>query len=148
MRRPLLPAPTVSERGATIGRPRKAPPPDAAQRIQQLAAEGRPAAGIAVKLGTTAEVLRRWFTEDSKLREAFEAGREAERHELHQILMRDARDGERVNVNAIFLLKARHGYREGDPGEQASRVNVVINLPGALAPADYLKTVNAARPDE
>jgi hypothetical protein len=141
MRRPLLAAPAVTERGAVVGRPRKVAPPDAAKRIEQLAAEGRPIVGIAVQLGATAEVFRRWLAADPALREAFEAGREAERHELHQILMRDARDGEKPNVNAIFLLKARHAYREGDPGEQAGRVNITFNMPGALSREDFLKTV-------
>lgn len=144
MRRPLLAAPTVTERGAVVGRPRRVPPPDAAQRIEQLAAEGRPIIGIAVQLGTTRETLRRWMTEDTTLQAAFESGRETERHELHQILMRDARDGEKPNIAAIFLLKARHGYREGDPGEQASRVNITFNMPGALSREDFLKT---AMPD-
>jgi len=141
MPKAVLPVPTVTENGAIVGRPRKQPPPDAALKIHELAAEGRPIVGIASKLGTTREVLNRWMKESPDLKDAFDAGREAERHELHQILLRDARDGEKPNINAMFLLKARHGYREGDPGEQPSRVNITFNIPAALSREEYLKTV-------
>src|SRR6185437_342633 len=122
MRRPLLAAPHLTASGATVGRPRAQPPVDAAVRIQKLAAEGRGIVGVAVELKTARETLRRWMTEDVALQEAFDAGREHERHELHQLMLRDARDGEKPNINAMFLLKCRHGYREGDQGEQGSRV--------------------------
>ena len=58
-------------------------------------------------------------------------------------MLRDARDGEKPNVNAMFLLKSRHGYREGDPGEQGNRLNIVFNLPGAMTREDFMKTVVA-----
>ncbi|MFC4593511.1 hypothetical protein [Sphingobium tyrosinilyticum] len=32
----------------------------------------------------------------------------------------------------MFLLKARHGYKEGDQADQGGRVNVTIALPGAM----------------
>jgi hypothetical protein len=35
-------------------------------------------------------------------------------------------------VAAMFLLKARHGYREGDQSDSAGRVSVTIALPGAM----------------
>ena len=38
---------------------------------------------------------------------------------------------DRSPVPAIFLLKTRHGYREGDQTEQGNRVSVTFNLPGA-----------------
>lgn len=124
-----------------IGRPLKQPPLDAAKRIVDLAAEGRPLKGIALQLGTSPDTLRRWMRENTELQLAFEAGREKERHELHTILLRDARDGEKPNINAIFLLKARHGYRENSVEELGSRVNVIVNVPAAMSRDDYLKTV-------
>jgi hypothetical protein len=37
----------------------------------------------------------------------------------------------------MFLLKARHGYREGDQQEQANKVSVTFNLPGAMTAEQY-----------
>lgn len=141
VRTPLLNSPTLGTRGGVVGRPRKEPPPDAAQRIEDLTADGRGIVGVAAKLGTTREVLRRWMTDDTTLQEAFDLGRERERYELHKMIHRDAMDGEKPNVNAMFLLKARHGYREGDQGESGARISVTVNLPGALPRDEYMKTV-------
>lgn len=137
----LLTTPTIGARGGTMGRPRKQPPVDAAKKIEDFAAQGRGIVAVAVMLGTSRETLRRWMADDPALVEAFERGKEHERHELHSIMMRDARDGEKPNINAMFLLKTRHGYREGDPGEQPNRINITFNLPGALSREDFLKTV-------
>ncbi len=63
-----------------IGRPRKAPPADAAPRIAELSATGHAVIGIAKALNTSCDVFRRWLREDPALREAFERGREKERH--------------------------------------------------------------------
>ncbi len=141
----LLESPTLTASGAVIGRPRKHPPSDAAQRIEQLASEGRSIIGLAKELGTSKDTLRRWMTDCPELTEAFERGREQERQELHELLRRDARNGAKPNINAMFLLKCRHGYREGDQGEQGSRVNIVFNLPGAMSRDDFIKTIT---PDE
>lgn len=125
-----------------VGRPRKQPPQDAALKIQQLAAGGCNVKDLAAALGTTREVLSRWMTEDESLALAFAVGRERERQELHDLVMRDARDGEKANVNAMFLLKARHGYREGDPVDSGTpRLQITFNLPGAMSREDFLKTV-------
>jgi hypothetical protein len=154
MRKPLLESQTVTPSGAVMGRPRKVcppytpreirkqPPPDVCATIEELAAAGGTIVGIAAALKTTREVLRRWMTENPALQHAFDFGRERERHELHSLLVRDARDGEKPNINAMFLLKARHGYREGDAGEQGSRVNITFNIPAALSREDFMKTVN------
>jgi hypothetical protein len=129
--------------GIRVGKPEKRPPPNAAERIERLAADGCTsivdlAAALRVDRGT----LRRWLLEDESLQLAFAIGREKERDELHRILIRDARDGEKPNVNAMFLLKARHGYREGEPADSGiPRVSVTFNLPGAMSRDDFLKTV-------
>ncbi len=144
LRRDLLTTPTLGSRGKTIGRPRKQPPLDCALRIQKLAAEGRPKKGIASVLGVDQETLARWIEENPQLEEAFEAGREHERNELHQLLMRDARDGGKPNINAIFLLKSRHGYKENDPADAGNRINIVFNLPGPMSREEFMKTVVSA----
>lgn len=143
MRSPLVTSPTLGSQGGTMGRPRKQPPADAAKRVEELAAAGCTVVDLAAALGTTRETLRRWMTEDEALQLAFAVGRERERDELHQMILRDARDGEKPNINAMFLLKARHGYREGEPVESgAPRISVTFNLPGALSPEQYIKTVS------
>lgn len=62
--------------------------------------------------------------------------------ELVGHLLTAARNG--AFVPALFLLKTRFGYREGDAPE--SKPNVIINLPGAMSPAAYINSLHAARP--
>ncbi len=114
-----------------IGRPRKNPPADAEARIKELAAKGFSILGIAQDLGTGKDVLARWFDEQPALKQALEAGRETERHTLHNVLYRLATEGN-DKIAAMFLLKARHGYREGDQEQQANRVSINFQLPGAM----------------
>lgn len=130
MRKQLLDTPKLGSAGGVIGRPRAEPPADAAERIREAAAQGATMVGVGNAVGVSREILKRWMDEDEELREAFDAGRELERHELHNMLSTSAKKGN--IIAAMFLLKARHGYREGDQGEQGNRVNVTFNLPGAM----------------
>lgn len=144
-RKPLLDTPTLTAAGKPVGRPRKAPPPDAAQRIQAAAADGFTIPGIAMTLGVNQEALKRWMTEFPELKEAFAFGRETERRTLHNVLYRAATEGTGKDslIAAMFLLKARHGYKEGEPvGEQNSRVEIEIKLPGVLPPAAYAEVID------
>ena len=118
------------------GRAPKQPPADAAERIEALASDGFSVLGVARSLGTSADTFRRWLDEVPPLREAFDAGREKERHALHNMLYRQAM--ERGNASAaMFLLKARHGYREGDQNETGNRVQITFALPGAMSMEDF-----------
>jgi hypothetical protein len=138
---PRAPLKTVlSPKGNVIGRPRKLAPPDAAPRIEKAAADGASMGGIATTLGIDQEILRRWIDEDPALKEAIDRGREAERHVLHSGLVQAAHSGN--IVAAMFLLKARHGYREGDQGDTANRVSITFNLPGALKPEQFMTVEN------
>lgn len=144
-RKPLLDKPSLTANGAVIGRPRKVPPPDAAQRIQAAAAEGLTIPGVAMTLGVNVDVLRRWMGECPEFKEAFAFGRETERRTLHNVLYRAATEGTGKDslIAAMFLLKARHGYKEGEQTDgQNSRVQIEIKLPGALAPAQYAEVVD------
>ena len=123
------------------GRVPRRPVADAAQRIEALAADGFSLVGIARSLGTGVEVLHRWLEEDPALQEAFEAGRESERQVLHNMLFKAAVEKGNI-VAAFFLLKCRHGYREGDQSDSANRVSVTFNLPGALSPIEFLKVID------
>jgi hypothetical protein len=154
MRQPLLDQPTLTAAGATVGRPRKQCPPYPAREIrqqppvdvyaviEQSAAAHKSLKLIAQELGTTPEVLRRWMTDDSQLQWAYEAGKALAEHELKMCLVEGARENERLNLSALVVLKCAHGWREGEPEEQASRVNITFNLPGALSREDFMKTVS------
>ena len=112
------------------GRPPKRPPPDAAERIRTLSAEGHSTVAIAQQLGVGRKTLDKWRTEFPELDEAYREGVERERYELHSMLVQKAKAGN--IVAAMFLLKARHGYREGDQTDAGGRVNVTVALPGAM----------------
>lgn len=122
------------------GRPRKHPPPDAARIIRSAAARGYTRRGVAMALSCNEDVLVRWLDEHAELREAFAEGREIERAALHGRLYEAAMRG--AVVPALFLLKARHGYREGEQEGQATpRVNITFNVPAALPLDAYNKMV-------
>lgn len=142
-RTPLKDAPTVTPSGAIVGRPRLEPKPNAAERIAELAAAGSSMRGVSSALGVSKDVLGRWLKEYPDLQEAFERGRERERRELHNVLFKAATEGANI-VAAMFLLKARHGYREGDQGESGNRPTININLPGAM-PLAQLKAIENDR---
>jgi hypothetical protein len=131
------------EYGSTIGRPPKEPPHDAALRIRELASEGHSLLGIANMLGTSPDTLRRWMKEQPELREQYDLGRERERLTLTNILYQKALAGDAIS--AMFLLKARHGYKEGEQPADAGRVNVTIQLPAAL-PMSSLPVIEHGNP--
>ena len=115
--------------GAVLRRP---PPPNAAEIIRDAARSGANQKGILAALKVSGDLYQRWMSEFPELREALDEGREIERKELHNKLHDAAMNG---NVTAaIFLLKVRHeGYIESGPAhDQANRVNITVNMPGAL----------------
>lgn len=120
------------------GRRRKNPPKDAAARVQELAKEGYSIKGIAARLGAGVELFSRWRDENPDIQHALDEGREHEHSELFNSLYGAAKKGN--VVAAIFLLKTRHGYREGAEGELANRVTINFQLPGAL-PLDQFKVI-------
>jgi hypothetical protein len=120
---------------------RKNAPSGCAAETRALAATGNSVRGIAAYFGTSVDTFNRWMDEDAELAEAFANGRENERMTLHNSLFVAAT--QKANATAaMFLLKARHGYREGDQSEQSNRVQIVFNLPGAMTAAEY-KTIEA-----
>jgi hypothetical protein len=125
------------------GRKRKNAPPSAAERVEALAASGHSIVGIARGLNTSKERLHRWMNEDPALAEALARGRESERFVLHNSLYRAAVKGN--VIAAMFLLKARHGYREGDQSEQANKVSITFALPGSMN-ADQYKVIDHEPP--
>ena len=120
------------------------PPAYFREDIEKLAANGASKQGIAQHFKVSLSVLNRWIEENDDFAEAFLQGRERERHVLHNALYRQATEQGNI-VAAMFLLKARHGYKEGDQKEQANRVSITFNLPGAMKAEDYQlrKTIDA-----
>ena len=119
-----------------IGRPLKLPPEDAEEQIRELSATGHAIIGIAHQLGTSVDTFKRWLDENVELKAAFDQGREKERHTLHNMLYIAATESGNTTA-AMFLLKARHGYVEGQQNEQANRVSINFTLPGAMKLEDF-----------
>lgn len=120
---------------------KKLPPQWCAAETRALAATGHNVRGIAAYFGVSTETFNRWMEEDAEIAEQFAAGRDQERMVLHNALFVQATQKGNSSA-AMFLLKARHGYREGDQSDQSNRVQVVFNLPGAMTPEQY-KTIEA-----
>lgn len=134
----------VPAAGPLGGQPRKEPPGDAAGHIRAFAADGFSIVGISEKFGVDRKTFERWLADFPELREALDRGREKERHSLHNRLYRIAMesDNEKAAVLAAqTILNSRHGYKQGDSADQANRVNITFNLPGALSREEFLKTV-------
>jgi hypothetical protein len=129
----------TKRRNLPKGPPPKRPPANAAARIEQLAATGHSVVGISRGLNVTKEVVARWIEQDPALAEALARGREAERFVLHNVLYRAAKRGN--IVAAMFLLKARHGYREGDQSDTANKISLTFTLPAALQPEQFTATI-------
>jgi hypothetical protein len=102
--------------------------------VEAAAAAGVSTAGIAALLGCSREALRQMRERQPELDAALSRGLASFEAELVGHLVAAMRKG--AFVPAIFLLKARFGYREGDAPE--SKPNIIINLPDAMAPAAYL----------
>ena len=88
---------------------KKHPPANAAAEIRSLAADGSTYVGIAKHFKVAKETLNRWLEEDIDLAEAFEQGKDEERHKLHNALSRKALGGD--IVAAMFLLKMQTRLR-------------------------------------
>jgi hypothetical protein len=117
------------------GRPKINPPQNIASELRGLVANGYAKVGIAAYFGVSSSTLTRWLEEDEQLKACFDAGREDERLALHNALYRKAMNGD--GPAAMFLLKARHGYREGDQSQESNRVSITFNLPGAMKADEY-----------
>lgn len=119
--------------------PVKRPPRNAAETISELARTGSTKKGIAHRLGTSLETLSAWMEQYPALQDAFDAGREGEHLALYTKMFELAMAG---NVVAnIFLMKTRHGYREGDPIDQGNRVSINFQLPGAMSLSAFGKVI-------
>jgi hypothetical protein len=113
------------------------PPLVMRDRILTLASTGYSKYGMARHFQVSLKTFNRWLEESDLLAQAFSTGRDT----LHNVLFKLAVE-EKDKIAAMFLLKARHGYREGDQAEQSNKVSITFNLPGAMTPDQY-KTIEA-----
>jgi hypothetical protein len=96
--------------------------------IEELAARGVAEATMAKALRMGKDAFRAAKRRDPAVQEAIDRGRAVEHDKLVGILHGLATAGQ--YVPAMFLLKARHGYREGE--QAGANVNVNINTRGVL----------------
>lgn len=94
--------------------------------VEELAARGVAEATMAKALRMGKDAFRAAKNRDPAVQEAIDRGRAVEHDKLVGILHEQAMAGQ--YVPAMFLLKTRHGYREG---EQVG-VNVKIDTGGVL----------------
>ncbi|UNU74052.1 hypothetical protein LU293_03940 [Moraxella nasovis] len=110
--------------------------------IEQMTAKGHSIPNIAKACNISKSLFYVWREKFPEVEQALELGREKERQDLHNMLYTQAMEKGNITA-AIFLLKARHGYKEYDQTDQANKVAITFNLP---APAqnmdDYLKVVS------
>ncbi|NWG54590.1 MAG: hypothetical protein HXY28_12795 [Hydrogenophilaceae bacterium] len=104
-------------------------PADKRRQVENLLATGEPPTAIARAVGLTWRDWRRLVASDPKLSEAVSEALAREEEQLVASL----KDGTAKNpAGAIFLLKARHKYRDVPDKEHAAPVvNVAVLLPKA-----------------
>lgn len=96
------------------------------EQIREDAGNGLTNATIAARLGVSRWLLAKLKERDPRVAEALEAGRGRLEDELTDILLQKARKGD--TTAAIFLAKARCGWRDQGPQEGAQNVtNIQIN---------------------
>lgn len=130
----------TTKTGNAVGRPKTPLPKNAAKIIETVAASGASLRGVCKSLHVSYTTLNRWMDENPELKEAFERGREMERQTLHSSIYDTATKGEGRDklLAAMFLLKSRHGYREGEQEQQGNRVQINFQLPGAKPMETYV----------
>lgn len=106
------------------------------EKVRRWASESTPQKVMARRLGVGVTQFKKWMEEDERLQAAYDEGVESEHQMLVGALKKQL---DKSPTPAIFLLKTRHGYIEGDRVEQANRVQLTINLPAAPSREDWLK---------
>jgi hypothetical protein len=119
------------------GAPRATATEDGCQAIMLLASEGADQWTMAHKLGIGRSTLQKWIKEDERVEAALAIGKAQLADECTHLLLTAARKGN--IVAAIYLTKARLGWREGDAPDV--KPNIIINLPDAHTPEAYLRMI-------
>jgi hypothetical protein len=117
------------------GAPRKLVPASQLPNITRLAARGVRERDIARAMGMSQPTWIKCKHDFPEVLKALEDGQQQMHDGLVAQLLTRAKKGD--VVPALFLLKTRYGYREGEELSNA-RPQVVINLPGSL-PSETFK---------
>lgn len=107
--------------------------------LEALAAEGCDQRTLAARLGISPATLREMRERDEQVALAWGRGLARLADELTHILLTHARGvGKGAVVAAIFLAKARLGWREGAPAEgHTQAVQVNIQIPPAMSAEEF-----------
>lgn len=107
-----------------------------------MSASGRDMNSIAAALGIGKDVFRRLRQTDDQAQEAMDQGRAALGDELTDILLRHAREG--MTVAAIYLTKARLGWREGEamPGGTVNNTQINISIPPPMSDDEFRRIID------
>jgi hypothetical protein len=114
--------------------------PEGLKVLTAMAAEGQDQRTMAKRFGLSQKTLQSIAKRDPEVEEALAVGKAALADELTHLLLANARKGN--VIAAIYLTKARLGWREGDTPD--ARPNIVINLPDAATPEAYMRLINTA----
>ena len=123
--------------GNTVAEACKLHPPEAAADIvRKLTSKGCSEISIAKGLGISRKTWEIWRDEYPEIQMAWEEGRGIEHDKLFNVLFEAATKKGNV-IAAMFLLKARHGYRENADFTIQNKVSITFEVPGALKPDIY-----------
>ena len=117
-------------------------PKNAEETIRKAAENGCTTTQIAKALGISRTAWGEWLERYPNIAEAYRQGKAVEHDTLVGALFKAATEGKNI-VAAIFLLKARHGYTDTGATLVENRVSINFQLPAALSPAEYVKTITA-----
>jgi hypothetical protein len=111
--------------------------------IERMSKDGRDIVSIAKALGMHRDVFRNLRKRDPAAQEALDRGRAQLGDELTDIFLEQARKGN--TVAAIYLSKARLGWRDQGPDPAAGQTNVQvnINMPPNMTDEQFAALVNA-----
>lgn len=120
--------------------------------VKEACADGCTIGNICAVLGISVWQFRHWKDTIPAFAEAVQGGRMIEHDRLVNRLVEMALKG---NVAClIFALKSRHNYNDSGTGTAVieNRVQVIFQLPDAMKPEQYLKTLAATaeviKPDD
>ena len=116
------------------------------EAIRTLAREGRSYRGMAAALKVNHKTFADMRKRDPRIELAIDEGRGELEGEVTDLLLTQARKGQ--VVAAIFLAKARLGWREGDREHHAPPVAVNITLPKARSEDEYRAVIEATSSEE
>lgn len=109
--------------------------------VEELAARGVAEATMAKALRMGKDAFRAAKRRDPAVQEAIDRGRAVEHDKLVGVLHDLAMEGQ--YVPAMFLLKARHGYREGEQFEANVNLSIdtggVVVLPPKMSMEEFLE---------